>query len=278
MSDTWSWSASSWLAPRLALNSHQLAGQTAVVTGGSSGLGAEVAGLLLQHGASVMIVGRDGERGSRVEQQLSSVGPTAFVEADVRDPEAAAMVVREAEDRFGRVAVLVASAGVGVVCPLAETSVEDWTWIWETNVSGSLFAAQAAMRSMREGGGGGSIVLIGSDAGLLGERSIGAYSVSKAAVVMMTRVLALDGAAQGIRVNCVCPGFFEPGMVHFPDRVIPARVFGESGYVDPPKPPIGRYANVREIAHEVLHFASPSSSFCTGSVLLVDGGATAGIP
>src|SRR5262249_27500863 len=186
--------------------------------------------------------------------------------------------VREAEDRFGRLGVLVASAGVGVVCPLAETSVADWSWIWETNVSGSLFAAQAAMRSMRAAGGGGSIVLIGSDAGLLGERSIGAYSVSKAAVVMMTKVLALDGAAQQIRVNCVCPGFFEPGMIHFPDRLTPREVWDGGGYVDPPKPPLGRYANIREIAQAVLHFASPASSFCTGSVLLVDGGATAGIP
>jgi NAD(P)-dependent dehydrogenase (short-subunit alcohol dehydrogenase family) len=186
--------------------------------------------------------------------------------------------VREIERRFGGIDVLIASAGVGVVSPLAETTAEDWDSIWTTNVSGTLFAAQAAIRAMRTSGRTGSIVLIGSDAGMLGERSIGAYSVSKAAVIMMTRVLALDGAGDGIRVNCVCPGFFEPGMRHFPDRSRPAAEADQGGYTDPPAPPIGRYAKVAEIAREVLHFADSGTSFCTGSVLLVDGGATAGIP
>jgi len=113
---------------------------------------------------------------------------------------------------------------------------------------------------------------------VLGERSIGAYSVSKAAVVMMTKVLALDGAGIGVRVNCVCPGYFEPGMRHFPDRTGLAGDAGQSGYVDPPAPPAGRYATAEEVARAVVHLAGPASSFCTGSVLLVDGGATAGIP
>jgi NAD(P)-dependent dehydrogenase (short-subunit alcohol dehydrogenase family) len=126
--------------------------------------------------------------------------------------------------------------------------------------------------------GGGSVVLIGSDAGAVQERSIGAYSVSKAAVMAMTKVLALDGAGDGIRVNCVCPGYFEPGMLHVPDRTAGDAGSDGSGYTDPPKPPAGRYGDVGEIARAVLYFALPASSFSTGSVLLVDGGATAGIP
>jgi NAD(P)-dependent dehydrogenase (short-subunit alcohol dehydrogenase family) len=258
--------------------SGRFAGKVALITGGTSGLGAEAARQLLAEGASVAVTGRDEVRGGTIQRHLFPTGPIAFLEADARSPAAAEEAVGETKRRFRRIDILVTSAGVGVVCSLAETTPEDWESIWATNVSGTLFAAQAAIRAMREGRRGGSIVLIGSDAGVLGERSIGAYSVTKAAVIMMTKVLALDGAGDGIRVNCVCPGYFEPGMRHFPDRSRPGADPDQGGYTDPPAPPIGRYANVAEIAREVLHFADPTTSFCTGSVLLVDGGATAGIP
>jgi NAD(P)-dependent dehydrogenase (short-subunit alcohol dehydrogenase family) len=258
--------------------SGRFAGKSALITGGTSGLGAEAARQLLAEGASVVVTGRDRERGAAIERELSPSGSIAFLEADARSPAAADEAVGETKRRFGGIDILVASAGVGVVSSLAETTAEDWESIWSTNVSGTLFAAQAAIKAMRESRRAGSIVLIGSDAGMLGERSIGAYSVTKAAVIMMTRVLALDGAGDGIRVNCVCPGYFEPGMRHFPDRSSPGADPDQGGYTDPPAPPIGRYANVAEIAREVLHFADSTTSFCTGSVLLVDGGATAGIP
>ena len=226
----------------------------------------------------MVVTGRDPERGAVIERQLSPSGQVKFLEADVRLPAAARDAVDETRRRFGALDILVASAGVGVVSSLAQTTVEDWETIWTTNVSGTLFVAQAAILAMKEAGRGGSIVLIGSDAGMLGERSIGAYSVTKAAVIMMTKVLALDGAGDGIRVNCVCPGYFEPGMRHFPDRSRAGADPEQGGYTDPPAPPIGRYANVAEIAREILHFADAETSFCTGSILLVDGGATAGIP
>jgi NAD(P)-dependent dehydrogenase (short-subunit alcohol dehydrogenase family) len=255
----------------------RLAGRTALVTGGSSGLGAATAAALLEAGASVLVTGRDAGRGEDVVARLGGLGPIAFSQSDARSREAVAASVRLAEEKFGPLDILVASAGVGVMSPLAETTEKDWDWIWETNVSGSLFAAQAAIKAMRAARRPGSIVLIGSDAGLVGERSIGAYSVSKAAVVMMTKVLALDAAPDGIRVNCVCPGFFEPGMVHFPDRSTEPEGEEGAGYSDPPKPPLGRYGSAREIAGAVLYLAGPDSSFATGTILLVDGGATAGI-
>ncbi len=255
-----------------------LQGKCALVTGGTSGLGAAVAERLLTEGAAVMLTGREAARGQETAARLSGFGQVAFIEADTRSPEAMSAAVRATEDRFGALDILVTSAGVGVVSPLVETSVDDWRWIWETNVSGTLYAAQAAIGAMRGRGHPGSIVLISSDAGLVGERSIGAYSVSKAAVVMMTRVLAMDGAPHGIRVNCVCPGYFGPGMRHFPDRSLQDSGEGGAGYVDPPKPPLERYGEAREMADAVVYLAGPGASFCTGSVLLVDGGATAGIP
>jgi NAD(P)-dependent dehydrogenase (short-subunit alcohol dehydrogenase family) len=242
-----------------------------LVTGGTSGLGAEVTRRFVADGAAVAFTGRDTDRGRALEAELADRGRCAHVPADARSPEEAAAAVAAAVERWGALDVLVANAGVGVVQPLLDTSPDDWRWTWETNVSGCLFAAQAAMRWMRETGRPGAVVTIASDAGLVGERAIGAYSVSKAAVVMMTRVLALDGAPHGIRVNCVCPGYFPPGMRHLPDRA------GGTGYTDPPAPPLGRYGTAAEVADAVRYLAGEHASFVTGSVLAVEGGATAGI-
>jgi NAD(P)-dependent dehydrogenase (short-subunit alcohol dehydrogenase family) len=249
-----------------------LSGRVALITGGTSGIGLETARLFLEEGASVAVTGRDADRGAVAEAQLSGSGPAIFIRADAGSYDDAATAVQRVEERFGRLDVLVANAGVGVVAPLSETTREDWQAILDTNVSGYLYAAQHTMAAMRRGGHGGAMVLIGSDAGVVGERAIGAYSVSKAAVIMMAKVLSMDGAPHGIRVNCLCPGYVEPGMRHFPDRT------NGPGYVDPPVPPLGRYGQARDIAQGALYLVSDESSFCAGSVLMLEGGITAGIP
>jgi NAD(P)-dependent dehydrogenase (short-subunit alcohol dehydrogenase family) len=121
---------------------------------------------------------------------------------------------------------------------------------------------------------GGSIVNIGSDAGLRGEQSIGAYSVSKAALVMMTRLVALDLAGAGIRCNVVCPGATLPGMRHIGHVAKPAEGDDPSGWTPAP---LGRFATGSDIASAVAFFLSAASGFCTGSELLVDGGLQAGV-
>ncbi len=250
----------------------RLDGRIALITGGTSGIGLETATLFLEEGASVAVTGRDAARGAAAEAQLNATGPALFIRADAGSYDDAAMAVQRVEEHFGRLDVLVANAGVGVVAPLSETTREDWQAILDTNVSGYLYAAQHAMAAMRRGGRGGAMVLIGSDAAVVGERAIGAYSVSKAAVVMMAKVLSMDGAPHGIRVNCLCPGYVEPGMRHFPDRT------NGPGYVDPPVAPLGRYGRARDIAQGALYLVSDEASFCTGSVLMLEGGITAGIP
>lgn len=259
--------------------SGELKGRVAIVTGGTSGLGAAVSARLVGAGAVVAFTGRDEARGREVQARLEAGGEVAFLPADATSPAAADAVVEDAVRRWGAVDIVIANAGVGIVSPLLDTSADDWRWVWETNVSGCLYAAQSAMRWMRDAGRPGAVVTIASDAGLVGERSIGAYSVSKAAVVMMTKMLALDGAPNGIRVNAVCPGYFEPGMRHMPDRS-GEQVGGDggSGYTDPPKPPLGRYGRVSEIADVVLYLAGDGASFVTGAVLSAEGGAIAGLP
>lgn len=250
----------------------RLDGRVALITGGASGIGLETAALFLEEGAAVAVTGRDAERGAAAEARLAAIGPAVFIRADAASYDDAAMAVQQAEERFGRLDILVANAGVGVVARLSETTREDWQAIMDTNVSGYLYAAQHALAAMRRGGRGGAMVLIGSDAAVVGEQAIGAYSVSKAAVVMMAKILSMDGAPHGIRVNCLCPGYVEPGMRHFPDRT------HGPGYVDPPVAPIGRYGRPRDIAQGALYLVSDESSFCTGSVLMLEGGITAGIP
>ncbi len=252
--------------------SGRLDGRVALITGGTSGLGLETARLFLEEGAAVAVTGRDAERGAAAQAELSGLGPAVFVRADAASRGDAARAVQVVEEQFGGLDILVANAGIGVVAHLCDTTPEDWQAILDTNVSGYLYAAQEAMAAMRRGGRNGAMVLIGSDAGVVGERSIGAYSVSKAAVVMMAKVLSMDCAPHGIRVNCICPGYVEPGMRHFPDRM------GGSGYADPPVPPVGRYGRARDIALGVLYLVGEESAFCNGAVLMLEGGITAGIP
>lgn len=248
-----------------------LTGRTALVSGGTSGLGLRTAQRLLEAGAGVVVTGRDSRRGEQACRALAALGEVEFVAADARSREATERALDVAEARFGPVTLLVACAGWGVVNPLLDTSPEDWSQTMATNVDGSFFLAQSGIRRMRRAQLPGAAVLVASDAGVVGERSIGAYSVSKAAVVMLTKVLALDAAPAGVRVNCVCPGYVAPGMRDLPDRT------GGPGYVDPPLPPIGRYGSPDDIAEAIMFLLSDRAAFVTGAVLMAEGGITAGI-
>jgi NAD(P)-dependent dehydrogenase (short-subunit alcohol dehydrogenase family) len=248
-----------------------LSGRTALVSGGTSGLGLCTARKLLEAGAGVVVTGRNSGRGEDARRALAELGPIEFVAADARSREATEHAFDVAEARFGPVTLLVACAGWGVVNPLLDTSPEDWSQTMATNVDGSFFLAQSAIRRMRQHQLPGAAVLVASDAGVVGERSIGAYSVAKAAVVMMTKVLALDAAPSGVRVNCICPGYVVPGMRDFPDRS------GGPGYVDPPVPPVGRYGSADDIAESIMFLLSDRAAFVTGAVLMAEGGITAGI-
>ena len=136
-----------------------------------------------------------------------------------------------------------------------------------------LLYAQASFQALIDSRG--SIVHIGSDAGLRGEQAIGAYSVSKAAVAMLSKMLALDGAPHGVRSNCVCPGATAPGMRHIgpaedPDRGDDPATWG--------KPPLGRVGEAADVAAAVAYLASSAASFVSGATLLVDGAGAAGLP
>jgi NAD(P)-dependent dehydrogenase (short-subunit alcohol dehydrogenase family) len=248
----------------------RLEGKHALVTGGTSGIGYVIADRFLREGAAVVITGRDQELGFRAEAALRAGGQAGFVPADAGDPDAVARSVELAVGHLGGLDVLVNNAGIGTEARLLDTPVADYDRVMNVNVRGYLLYAQAAHPHLARRRG--CMIHIASDAGIWGEQSTGLYSVSKAAVVMLGKMLALDAGPDGVRSNVLCPGDTWPGMRHMAPPGQEDRP--ETG--DWPIPPIGRIGQSRDVAAAAVFYASDEAEFITGTTLLVDGGMTAG--
>jgi NAD(P)-dependent dehydrogenase (short-subunit alcohol dehydrogenase family) len=247
----------------------KLAGKRALITGGTTGLGLAVAERFLAEGARVVITGRGRDLGARAEQTL---GPGArFIAADAADPGVVAQSVNAAADHLGGLDVLVNNAGVGVTARLIDTPLADYDRVMSVNVRGYLLYAQYAYPHLARRRG--CMIHIASDAGIWGEQATGLYSVTKAAVVMLGKMLALDGGPDGVRSNVLCPGDIWPGMRHMGPPGEEGR--GEEDG-DWPLPPIGRIGQASDVAAATVFYASEEAEFITGTTLLVDGGMTAG--
>jgi NAD(P)-dependent dehydrogenase (short-subunit alcohol dehydrogenase family) len=248
----------------------RLEGKRAFVTGGTTGLGLAIAERFLREGATVVVTGRDQELGGRAEAALRGYGESWFVAADAADPAAVDQSVEIALDRLGALDVLVNNAGIGVEARLLDTPVADFEEVMNVNVRGYFLYARAVYPHLARQRG--CMIHIASDAGVWGEQPLGAYSVSKAAVVMLGKMLALDGGPDGVRSNVLCPGDTWPGMRHMAPP-------GEEGRPEDghwPLPPIGRIGQATDVAAAAVFYASDEAAFITGTTLLVDGGMTAG--
>jgi len=239
----------------------------ALVTGGTSGIGAAIVERLRSEGAAVAFTGRDSARGLDVEKRTGG----SFVQADIRDPERVRSSVRAASELLVGLDALVLNAGVLHDAPLSETSDEAWDAIFETNLVGPYLYAVACL-PMLGTSDNASITAISSDAGIWGETSIAAYSVSKRALNMLVQTLAVEAGPAGVRVNAVCPGDTAPGMAtHITGR---SQTGDTSGWA---LPPLARVGTGADVAAAVAFFASPDGAFCNGSLLLVDGGMRASL-
>ncbi len=226
---------------------------------------------MLAEGSRVVITGRDASRGAEAQAALG--GDSLFVPADAADAAAVQASVDATLDAFGRLDVLVNNAGIALAERLVDTPIDAFDRIIAANVRGPFLYARACFPALIETRG--SMIHIGSDAGLRGEQPIGAYSVSKAAVVMMSQILALDGAVYGVRSNCICPGATTPGMRHIGPASDPDRGDDPANW---PIAPLGRVGTAEDVASAAVYLASPQASFVSGAVLLIDGGNGAGVP
>ena len=246
-----------------------LEGKRALVTGGTTGLGRAIAERFGTEGARVVITGRDSELGERAEAGLGS--GARFIAADAADPEAVTASVSTAIDHLGGLDVLVNNAGVGVAARLLDTPLADYDQVMNVNVRGFLLYAQQAYPHLARSRG--CMIHVASDAGVWGEQATGLYSVTKAAVIMVGKMLALDGGPDGVRSNVLCPGDIWPGMRHM---AAPGEQDRAEDAGDWPVPPIGRIGQPADVAAAAVFYASGQADFITGTTLLVDGGMTTG--
>lgn len=248
----------------------RLVGNTALVTGGGRGIGRAVAVALAEAGANVALVSRTESELEAVAAEVRSRGKDAFVLAEDVAREGAATVISEkAEASLGPVDVLVNAAGVSPVYTRAERlSAADWDLILSTNLRAAFLLCQAVGGSMLEQRRG-AIVNVASIGGLVGLPKLVAYCAAKAGLIALTRVLALEWADRGVRVNAVAPAYVLTGMTEglASHPTLGAELVAQT--------PIGRLAEPHEVAGAVIYLASEEASYVTGQIICVDGGWTA---
>ncbi|MFL6839509.1 MAG: glucose 1-dehydrogenase [Bradyrhizobium sp.] len=260
----------------------QVQGKVALVTGGASGIGAAVAELLAQEGATVVATDIDDLNGPELVARLKKAGREAiFLHQDVTSEPRWAEVVADIEKRVGRLDVLVSNAGIGIAVPsIVDMSLADWRRQTAINLDGVFLSVKYCLPLMRKAGGG-SVIMMSSLAGLRGAAGLAGYCATKGGVRLFAKAVAMEcaSAGDGIRVNSVHPGIIDtPIWGKIPTG---ATGSGQNAPIDPDErarlaTPLGRAGHASEIASGVLYLASDASRYVTGTELVIDGGMNAG--
>jgi NAD(P)-dependent dehydrogenase (short-subunit alcohol dehydrogenase family) len=251
-----------------------LVGKVALITGAASGIGRASALLFAREGASVAVVDLDPQAGQAVVQEIVRAGGKAIFErADVTQADECERTVRRTVSELGGIHVLFNNAGIIRRASVVDLSEEDWDRVMAVNVK-SMFLMSRLVVPIMAKSGGGSIINMASGWGLAGGPRAAAYCASKGAVVLLTKAMAVDHGPQNIRVNCICPGDTDTGMLRQEAQQLGERedrFLAESAHR-----PLGRVGSPEEIAQAALYLAGDAASFVTGTALVVDGGGLAG--
>jgi NAD(P)-dependent dehydrogenase (short-subunit alcohol dehydrogenase family) len=266
-----------------ALNVRQLfdlTGRVAIITGGSIGLGRQMAEGLAEMGADVVLCARKGERCHQAAEELQQLGVKAIaLGCDVKSPDSIQQMVEATVSQFGRIDVLINNAGISWGAPVEEMRLEDWNKVIETNLTGTFLCSQAVGKVMiRQGRGdngagknsAGKIINIASVAGLGGapaELPAIGYHASKGGVISFTKDLACKWASHNIQVNAIAPGWFP---THMSNRVLEHHEELFLSHI-----PLRRFGNEHDLKGAAVFLASAASNYVTGHVLVVDGGQSA---
>jgi NAD(P)-dependent dehydrogenase (short-subunit alcohol dehydrogenase family) len=248
-----------------------LAGKVAIVTGGSRGIGRSIAVALAEAGADVCVAARKPEA---LEATLAALKPTGrrgiAVPTNVREMAALQNLVDETRRQLGRVDILVNNAATNPIFgPVVNLDERAWDVIMSTNVKSAFFLSKLVREAMLEQREGGSVVNVSSGGGIRASQGLGGYSVSKAALIMLTQVCAKEWGADGIRVNCIAPGLVKTDFskaLWENEAILRGSVATAA---------LRRIGEPDEMAGAVVYFASPASSFVTGQTLVLDGGVIA---
>ena len=251
----------------------RLAGETALITGGGTGIGRAIALAFAREGANVAVAGRRTEKLGEITREIERLGGKAVaVACDVTNAADAARAVRETAARFGGLTILVNNAGRLHVSSVETIPEEEWDLIMQVNIKGPFLMSRAALPELRKAGGG-AIVNIGSILGLIGAKERAAYCASKGGVAMLTKAMALDHAHENIRVNCICPAIVETDLVR---GLFEAAPDGEAlRRARTALIPLGRMGKPEDVAEMAVFLASRESSWMTGAAVPLDGGLSA---
>jgi NAD(P)-dependent dehydrogenase (short-subunit alcohol dehydrogenase family) len=245
----------------------ELQDKVAIVTGGGTGIGKAISQALAQSGAHVVICSRKIEHLEPTAAAIERMGRQSLaVACDVRKEDQVSGVVEQTVGKFGRLDILVNNAGASFVCPIEDVSLNGWNAIFGINVTGTFLFSKAACREMKKQSKG-VIINIASIAGRDGAPMMAPYGAAKAAVINLTKALAVEFSQYHIRVNCIAPGLIITEAVQQQMGITPDSTQDRMARV-----PLGRWGNPEEIGWPVVFLASDASSYMTGETICVDGG------
>lgn len=254
----------------------KLDGRVALVTGAASGLGKASALLFASEGASVVFADMNADGAESAAKEATGAGGQALSQkVDVTALADCQTAVSAAVDRFGRLDIIMTCAGIGDSGPIGELDAETFNRVLNVNLTGTFLTAKAAWTALSKQGG--SIIALGSVAGVIGAPGFSAYGASKAAVIHLMKILAAEGASSKIRANSICPSWIWTPMVERAvQRLMPGAPDEIAQQYFARQAPLGRMGLPEDVANAALYLASDDSAYMTGQAIILDGGITIG--